>query len=146
MPPLRWCSRSPPPGCLQVEGAAFAYRGGQTLFSGLDVTLATGEVLCVLEPNGVGRSTPLRCLAGLERLSAGTIEIANGTVSPGRATGFVPQSDAPVFAFDVRTVVEMGRAPHLSWTSMPDPRDATIVERAMTRLGITHLVAGCVPS
>jgi iron complex transport system ATP-binding protein len=130
---------------LQVEGAAFAYRGGKTLFSGLSLTLAAGEVLCVLGPNGVGKSTLLRCLAGLERLSAGTVQVSNGTAAPGGTTGFVPQSDQPVFAFDVRTVVEMGRAPHLSWTSMPGPRDAAIVESAMARLGITHLSARLYP-
>jgi iron complex transport system ATP-binding protein len=124
---------------LHVEGAAFAYRGGSKLFSGLDLTLDRSEVLCVLGPNGVGKSSLLRCLAGLERLSAGTITVGGGRASPGRSTGFVPQSDQPVFAFDVRTVVEMGRAPHLSWTSMPGRRDAAIVQSALARLRIAHL-------
>jgi iron complex transport system ATP-binding protein len=124
---------------LEVHQAAFAYRGGRALFSGLDLTVGRGEVLCVLGPNGVGKSTLLRCVAGLERLSAGTVQVLNANVVPGRSTGFVPQSDQPVFAFDVRTVVEMGRAPHLSWTAMPGPHDTEIVERALLRLGIAHL-------
>ena len=130
---------------LAVQQAAFAYRGGRALFTGLDVAVAQGEVLCVLGPNGVGKSTLLRCLAGLERLSSGTVQVLDASASPGRSIGFVPQSDQPVFAFDVRTVVEMGRAPHLSWTAMPGPRDAAIVERALIRLGIAHLAGRLYP-
>jgi iron complex transport system ATP-binding protein len=135
---------------LTVQGASCAYPGGRTLFADLGFTLDQGQVLCVLGPNGVGKSTLLRCLTGLSDFTAGTVRLA-GEAGIGRrrslagAIGFVPQSDHPVFAFDVRTVVEMGRAPHLSWTAMPGPADAAIVEQALARLGITRLAARLYP-
>jgi iron complex transport system ATP-binding protein len=57
----------------------------------------------------------------------------------------VPQSDDPVFAFDVRTIVEMGRAPHLSWAAMPGAADAAIVEQALARLQIGRLASRLYP-
>ncbi|WP_158747739.1 ABC transporter ATP-binding protein [Acidisphaera sp. L21] len=130
---------------LAVTAASFAYRGGTSIFSGLNFGMQRGQVLCVLGPNGVGKSTLLRCLAGLERLSSGTILLDGAAPAPGRSVGFVPQSDQPVFAFDVRTIVEMGRAPHLSWTAAPGRQDAAIVDRALARLGIGHLAPRLYP-
>ena len=128
---------------LTVRDARFAYRGRAPIFAGLGFRLESREVLCILGPNGVGKSTLLRCLAGLTPFSAGTLTF--DAAHPGRSIGFVPQSDQPVFAFDVRTVVEMGRAPHLSWTAMPGVRDRVIVGRVMERLGIGHLAGRLYP-
>lgn len=130
---------------LDVTAAGFAYRGGAPVFTGLDFALQRGQVLCVLGPNGVGKSTLLRCLAGLERLSSGRILMEGAPPAPGRAVGFVPQADHPVFAFTARTIVEMGRAPHLGWAATPGPRDAAIVDAALARLGITHLAQRLYP-
>ena len=130
---------------LQVVDASFCYRGRAPVFSALSFSMRRGEVLCVLGPNGVGKSTLLRCLCGLDRLSTGSVRLDGEKPTPGRAIGFVPQSDQPVFAFDVRTIVEMGRAPHLSWTAMPGERDRAIVARALARLGIGHLAARLYP-
>ena len=58
----------------------------------------------------------------------------------GRLVGMVPQSDAPVFAFTVREVVEMGRAPHLGWLGVPGATDRDIVLAALDRLGISGLI------
>ena len=130
---------------LEVTDAGFRHRGRAPIFSALSFTMRRGEVLCVLGPNGVGKSTLLRCLCGLDGLSTGSVRLDGGTPRPGRAIGFVPQSDQPVFAFDVQTVVELGRAPHLSWTATPGERDRAVATRALARLGIGHLAARLYP-
>jgi len=59
----------------------------RTLFSGLDFTVAPGDVVGVVGVNGAGKSTLLRLLAGLDTPQAGTV-----TASPqGAFIGWLPQ-------------------------------------------------------
>ncbi|MEV5569287.1 ABC transporter ATP-binding protein [Spirillospora sp. NPDC052269] len=49
--------------------------GGVPILDGLDLTVGRGEIVAVLGENGVGKSTLLRCLAGLQTGSSGEIEV-----------------------------------------------------------------------
>ena len=53
-------------------------RGGREVFSGLDFESATGETLAVTGPNGSGKTSLLRLIAGLLRPETGSIELSGG--------------------------------------------------------------------
>lgn len=55
-----------------------AERGGETVFSGVDFALQTGEMLVVTGPNGSGKSTLLRVMAGLLPHATGTVRLEGG--------------------------------------------------------------------
>ncbi len=57
-------------------------------FAGLDLTLASGTVCCLLGPSGCGKTTVLRCIAGFERASEGEIRIDDQVV--GSVSAHVP--------------------------------------------------------
>ena len=63
---------------LSVQGLALQ-RGGEPLLQGLDLTLAAGELLWLRGPNGRGKTSLLRVLAGLAAPEAGTVAWSAGT-------------------------------------------------------------------
>jgi ATPase subunit of ABC transporter with duplicated ATPase domains len=71
---------------LVAAGLAGGY-GHRTLFDGLDLTVAPGDVVGVVGANGAGKSTLLRLLAGVDQPQQGTIALAPADAF----VGFLPQ-------------------------------------------------------
>jgi heme exporter protein A len=64
---------------MRLLGSDLAcFRGGRQVFSSLSFTVAAGEALVVLGPNGVGKSSLLRLLAGLVARAGGTLALEGG--------------------------------------------------------------------
>ncbi|RMF41526.1 MAG: sn-glycerol-3-phosphate ABC transporter ATP-binding protein UgpC [Alphaproteobacteria bacterium] len=60
---------------LKLRGVGKSYSGGVEVLRGIDLDIATGELVVFVGPSGCGKSTLLRMIAGLERITAGTLEI-----------------------------------------------------------------------
>src|SRR5664279_3231904 len=71
---------------LVARGLSAAH-GDRTLFSGLDLVVAPGDVVGLVGANGAGKSTLLRLLAGLSLPEGGTIAMA----PPDATVGYLPQ-------------------------------------------------------
>jgi iron complex transport system ATP-binding protein len=131
---------------LTVNSAEYFYNtknGGG--FTNINFTIESGEFLCLLGPNGCGKTTLLKSLNRLIPVNKGQIEI-NGRnianmprVEIARQIGYVPQLHQPAFPFTVLEVVLMGRAPHLGPFSSPHHKDIIIAEEAMDIIGISSL-------
>jgi putative ABC transport system ATP-binding protein len=63
------------PALLQVSGLQKSVPGGRILFSNLDFRLAAGEFVAVMGESGVGKSTLLNLIAGLDLADAGEVRI-----------------------------------------------------------------------
>jgi len=72
---------------LFLSGVAASF-GAHPLFTGLDATVAPGDVTALVGPNGSGKTTLLRIIAGEHTADAGTIRLA----PPDAAIGYLPQS------------------------------------------------------
>ncbi|MET3942280.1 glutamine transport system ATP-binding protein [Paenibacillus sp. PvP094] len=59
-------------GKIKVEGLKKSFGSNQVL-KGIDMTVAEGEVVCVIGPSGSGKSTFLRCINQLEEITAGRV-------------------------------------------------------------------------
>jgi putative ABC transport system ATP-binding protein len=64
---------------LLVEGLARQY-GPTPVFAGVSLALARGEFVALLGESGVGKSTLLNCIAGLDRPDAGRVLVADREV------------------------------------------------------------------
>ena len=64
---------------LQVSGLAKAY-AGTPVFSGVNLALQPGEFVAMLGESGVGKSTLLNCIAGLDQADAGQVLLAGQDV------------------------------------------------------------------
>jgi iron complex transport system ATP-binding protein len=129
-----------------IETHSLAYgHPGRTLGRDIELIVATGEVLCVLGPNGGGKTTLFRTLLGLLPQHAGTISLRGKPLAdytpPERARlmAFVPQASSALFAFSVREVVLMGRTAHLGLFAPPGAGDVDAANAAIGELNITHL-------
>lgn len=60
---------------LELRGLTVRY-GDRVALDGIDLTVAAGEICCLLGPSGSGKSTLLRTVAGLEPPAAGTVSSA----------------------------------------------------------------------
>ena len=73
------------PPALEIDSLFFAYPGHGMVCSGFDLELEEGEIGCLLGASGCGKSTVLRCIAGLEPIGGGEIRLHGEVVSrPGR--------------------------------------------------------------
>ncbi len=66
-------------------------RGERTLFAGLSVSLAPGEAAMVSGPNGIGKSSLLRLIAGLLVPAAGSLDVTGRMALTGEATTLDPR-------------------------------------------------------
>ena len=65
---------------LDVRGLAKRY-GDATVFSGVDLQVAAGEFVAILGESGVGKSTLLNCIAGLDTVDSGSVHIAGTPIT-----------------------------------------------------------------
>ncbi len=99
-PPRGRHGARPVSATIHCKGVGASY-GARELFAGLDLVVAPGEVVGLVGPNGTGKSTLLRILAGLRPPDAGTV-----TVAPPHATlGYLAQEPEHVVGESVRALL-----------------------------------------
>jgi iron complex transport system ATP-binding protein len=124
---------------LDLVGIGFAYAPGDWVFRDVTFGLEPGTVTSVLGPNGRGKTTLVRCAAGL-------LTPQEGSVRRDVPAGFVPQARGTAFAYPVREMVVMGRAATVGVFAVPGRRDQAAADAAMDRVGITELADRAFPT
>lgn len=129
---------------IEVKDLSFRYREHQVLKQ-ISFRAEDGELLCILGPNGVGKSTLFRCILGLLDHYEGEI-LADGEslrrMPPARLAkkiAYIPQSHYPTFNHTVFNTVLMGATPRVGLLSTPKKEEEERAEQALVRLGIQHL-------
>jgi iron complex transport system ATP-binding protein len=116
--------------------------GDTDVLHGVDVALEAGRAVALVGPNGTGKSTLVRMLAGILPPRIGAVELRGRPLvrwrrrEVARQVALVPQLVEFAFPLTVAEVVEQGRAPHIGPWRPPATWDHEAVERALVRVGL----------
>lgn len=129
---------------LEVSSVSFTY-GEKNVLDDISFTAGDGEVIAVLGPNGVGKSTLFKCILGFLKPQKGSITVDGTKIAEltdrerARMLAYIPQSFAAVFNHTVLDTVMMGSASRLSLFDMPGEEDRRKAEDLLSQMGIASL-------
>ena len=133
---------------IEVKNLSFSY-GDRPVLQDISFSVGEGELLSILGPNGVGKSTLFRCILGL--LSGYTGEVLVDGINArsfsareaAKHIAYIPQSSHPMFHYSVFDIVLMGRTSGLGSFRSPGKADREKCLRALEKIGISHLAGRC---
>lgn len=129
---------------LSVKDLSFSYHK-EPVLKEVSFSLAPKEVLCLLGPNGVGKSTLFRCILGMNGRYKGNIFLGNNDLrcmkpsELAKKIAYIPQYSTPVFGYTVFETVLMGTAGSHGIFSSPGSTQKKAAQKAMEQMGISHL-------
>ncbi len=127
------------PISVRIEDMTFGYDENNIL-EHIDLAVDRPGLLCILGPNGVGKTTIVKCINKLLKPKSGTVFVNGkdvrtmGLLDIARIIAFVPNSQSSVFSMTVPEAILMGRHPRAGWTT--SERDIKVVDAAIDLLGL----------
>lgn len=126
---------------LEVSGLKFNYKT-KNIFNQIDFNLESNEILTILGPNGVGKTTLLKCINRILKPKSGSILVENEDtmkikeIEIAKKLAYVPQRNetAKITVFDA---ILLGRKPHIKWDI--SNKDISIVNSAIKKLHMEDL-------
>ncbi|WP_207640789.1 ABC transporter ATP-binding protein [Clostridium hydrogeniformans] len=129
---------------LEVKSVTCGYNK-KPIISNVSFNVKDGDVVCLLGPNGVGKTTLFKTILGFLPLLGGEIILdKNNAITMARKefakkVAYVPQAHVPPFPYKVLDVVVMGRAAHLGSFASPSSKDYHKAEKVLVDLGVAYL-------
>lgn len=129
---------------LQAADIGFSY-GDAPVLRGVGLDVPRGAVVGILGPNGSGKTTVLKVLAGILKPRFGRVLLDGRDLGSiprqllARRLAVVPQETRLAFDYTVLEIVLMGRYPHLGAFELEGPLDVGIARDALDATGMRAL-------
>ena len=128
---------------LEICDLACGYNK-KAVLSGLRFSLNTGESVCILGKNGVGKTTIFKTILGVLPAISGSIRIDGIDVRKmplrelARSVAYVPQAKSYAYPFSVLDTVLMGRAAHIGRFGAPSGKDVAYCKDVLGQIGMSR--------
>ena len=130
---------------LEIKNGCFGYPKQDIILADINLSLEEGHILAILGPNGIGKTTLLKCMIGLLPWREGATFLYGQdikTLKPKELwsnVSYIPQSHGFAFSYTGLEMVMLGRCSHLGIFEQPGRREIEMAEAMMEKTGITHL-------
>ncbi|MCQ2071468.1 MAG: ABC transporter ATP-binding protein, partial [archaeon] len=128
---------------IDVEDVSFSYPGGKKVLRDIALSISEPGLICIIGPNGVGKSTLIRCINKIIKVTSGKV-LLDGKDVRGMSykeisehMGYVPVASEDSFPMTVFDTVMIGRTPKKQWT--PGRSDYDAVYDVLEMVGVEDL-------
>lgn len=128
---------------LSVENLSFGYDPSNPILHDISFKIDEPEFVCIVGPNGVGKSTLIRCINNLLTPTKGKVEVYGCPVSEyglkelAKIIGYVPVMTNDYNVMSVLDTVLIGRFAHQGWKTTDE--DIRLAYKALQAMEIEHL-------
>ena len=111
----------------------------------LNLTLESGQVVCLLGQNGVGKSTLLRTLSKQQKAIKGEVFINDESIDlmdriqMARTLGLITTEKIGTSNMSIRELVALGRFPYTNWMGRERDEDRQKIDEAITQCKINYI-------
>jgi iron complex transport system ATP-binding protein len=129
---------------LSTSGLCIGYTRGKKenrLFENLNLTLPAGRLVCFMGPNGIGKSSLIRTLSGLQKAVSGEVHIVHGATTADRAKQIAVVLTDKIAASHMSAyeVIAFGRYPYTGWSINLTREDQAVIEQSIAMVHIQAL-------
>ena len=130
---------------LEVKNGYFGYSGEKEILSDINLEISEGKALAILDPNGVGKTTLLKCMTGLLEWRTGHTFLYGKDIKGKKpkeiwsVISYIPQARSFAFSYTGMEMVLIGRSVHMGTFAQPGKKELEMAEDIMERVGIVHL-------
>lgn len=134
---------------LSAQQLSIGYSGkkeSSVIASDINLTLNEGKLIALIGANGIGKSTLLRTLTGIQHPLEGTVLLKGKNINDyntkelAQTLGIVLTESLPPSNLTVFELVALGRQPYTNWLGTLSPEDMDQVNKAIQLTQIEHLV------
>lgn len=131
---------------VNIHNLGYAYGDGKfPVLRDISFSIAEGEFFIIIGPNGSGKTSLLKLIAGIASSNQGEIDLLGKPLESharrklAHKLAMVPQLSYEDFPFTVMEIVLMGRSPHLGLLGIENDTDRQLAREAMRFTGIESL-------
>lgn len=128
----------------EVKDLSFSY-GDHKVLNDVSFDVQLNEMLCIIGPNGVGKSTLFKCMLGILNDYEGEALVCHKRIKDmsarelAKRVAYIPQSQTLSFGYSVLDMVLMGTAARMRTLASPGRKQEEIARESLKRVGIEDL-------